>query len=724
MNENSEPAPVENIDDAVNNDAMSDNTGGNDIVTDNPNIPITDVLESELQNDDFASSETNEKVIEIEEPIMENVESHYDGSITSDISETTLGEEEQFIEINEELSVEIPIKKKTTKPRQKKETAGTTERENSELLNEHDFAVEEEEHELEPSVTKNYLSLSKAELIEKLEELVKNNQISKIKSDVSGIKVAYLNLSKAEKESHLSIHLANGGTKEEYIPEPDPLEDRFKNAFEIYKENKIRDDQEQEKTKTQNLQLKKQILEEIKQLINSDDSLKKTYDDFKALQEKWKLVGMVPRNEMEGLWNNYHFLVEKFFEKVKINKELKDLDLKKNLEAKISLCEKVEELLLEKSITKTFKLLQKYHDEWKEIGPVIQDKKDEIWERFKNVSDNINQQRREYYESLHKEQENNLLAKTALCEKIEDINTIEISNSNEWKEKTEQVLEMQKLWDSIGRAPVKFNDEVWERFRTAINVFFHNKKDFFGELKDQQLNNYNLKLGICAQVEGLLDTNNWKQATNEVIKLQQDWKNIGPVPKRYSDKVWKKFRTVCDDFFAKKSAYFSNIHGIEQENQKKKEELLERVINYQISSDKKENLENLKNFQREWVEIGFVPMDVKEKLHNEFKNAINALMNKLKISSTEVSTINYKNRIENIQNSPDSKNTLYKERIFFEGKLNKLKSEILQWENNLGFFASSKKADLLKEEFEKKIQNAKQEQALLEAKLKLLRSKD
>jgi hypothetical protein len=630
---------------------------------------------------------------------------------------------------SEKLSAEImntednprePVKAKAKSPKTKKSTENEPDGPN--LLSAHDFTGEDDEHEIELAVLINYSTFSKIELIEKLEKLVKDPHINKIKSDITGIKIAYLDLLKREKQEHLNLHLANGGTKEEYIPENEPLEERFKYAFEIYKENKLRDDQEQEKIKIQNLELKKQILEEIKLLINSEDSLKKTYDDFKSLQDKWKQVGMVPRSEMEGLWNNYHFLVEKFFEKVKINKELKDLDLKKNLEAKISLCEKAEELLLEKSITRCFKLLQKYHDEWKEIGPVILDKKDEIWERFKNVSDKINEQRKEYYESLHGEQENNLLAKTALCEKIEEINAIEISSLNDWKEKTDQVLEMQKLWDSIGRAPIKFNDEIWERFRKGVNTFFNTKKDFFGELKDQQLNNYNLKIDICVQVESLVNSSNWRQATNEILKLQKDWKYIGAVPKRVSDKVWKRFRKACDEFFKRKSEYFSNIQGIENENKNKKEEIIERINTYEVSSDKKENLESLKNFQREWLEIGFVPIDAKEKLQFEFKKAINNLMDKLKISSTEVSTMNYKNRIENMQNTSDAKNVLYKERVFIEGKISKLKSEILQWENNIGFFASSKKANLLKEEFEMKIQGAKQELALLEAKLKLLKN--
>ncbi len=642
--------------------------------------------------------------------------------ITTEEPLITATKVDSVTEMTEPILIKNPERTSLLEPIQQEEEEKTENVDKAELLTEHDIFGEEEEHEIEPTQNIQYSTFTKLELIEKLEELVKTNHISQIKFDVTGIKVSYLALTKEEKQSHLDAYLANGGTKEEYIPDTDVLEERFKNAFEVYKEIKIRDDQEQEKIKTQNLELKKQILEEIKQLINSDESLKKTYDDFKALQEKWKQVGMVPRSEMEGLWNNYHFQVEKFFEKVKINKELKDLDLKKNLEAKIILCEKAEELLFEKSISKSFKLLQKYHDEWKEIGPVVMDKKDEIWERFKTVSDNINQQRREYYESLHNEQQNNLMAKTALCEKVDEINSSEILSSNDWKEKTDQIIEMQKLWDSVGRAPLKQNDEIWERFRKGINNFFDTKKEFFGELKDQQTNNYNLKLDLCAQVEALLENTNWKQSTNEILKLQQEWKKIGPVPRRYSDKVWKRFRGACDEFFTKKNAFFSNIHGVEQENQKKKEELLEKVNSYEVSAEKSENLANLKNFQREWVEIGFVPIDVKEKLQNEFKKAISTLMDKLKISSSEVNTMHYKNRIESIQNSPDSKSTLYKEKIFIEGKLSKLKSEILQLENNLGFFASSKKADLLKEEFEKKIQGAKHEAALLEAKLKLLRN--
>ncbi|HOY32052.1 MAG TPA: DUF349 domain-containing protein [Bacteroidales bacterium] len=641
----------------------------------------------------------------------------------AEIIQTT--ESEKVISVTPEVTDPAHSEHKRNKPG--KRAAGTKstkakKSDDDELLSDKEFSAEdtenEEENENEEIVS--YSTLPKEKLVELLENLVRDHEINKIKARVSGIKVAYINFLKKEKQEHLERHLADGGSKEEYIPPADPLEERYKAAFDMYKEKKALYEIEQEKIKLKNLELKKQILEEIKQLISSEDSLKKTYDDFKNLQDKWRQIGQVPRIEIEGLWNNYHFLVEKFFEKVKISKELKDLDLKKNLELKIQLCEKAEELLLEKSITRSFKLLQKYHDEWKEIGPVMQDKKDEIWERFKTVSDNINDQRKDYYTKLNTEQENNFLAKSALCEKIEAINTEEITNSNEWKIKTEQVLEMQELWENIGRAPVKHNDEIWERFRNAVTIFFTNKKEFFGELKEQQLTNYNQKLDLCNQAEALVNNTNWKQSTTEMLKLQQEWRKIGPVPKRYSDKIWKRFRTACDEFFTKKSSYFANIKEIEKENLKKKEELIDRMNSFEFTENKNENLEALKNFQREWMEIGHVPMDNKEQLQNTYRKVVNQLMEKLKISSVEINTLTYKNRIENLQNSPEAARALSYERMQLEGKINMLKNDIKLWENNIGFLASSKKGNLLKEEFENKINNTKQELALLEAKLKML----
>lgn len=570
----------------------------------------------------------------------------------------------------------------------------------------------------EPEI--DYSLLTKDQLLEKLEEAVSHDDISRVKNRIAAIKVEFLRIIKDEKQAAADAFVANGGKPEEYIPVPDPAEEKFHQVFEVYKVKKARFNELFEKQKQENLAAKMQVLEDLKVLVNSEETLKRTYDEFKALQERWKNIGQVPRTEINNLWQNYNFLVERFFDKVKINKELKDLDLKKNLEQKILLCERAEELLLSNNVHQSFKLLQKYHDEWKEIGPVPQDKKDEIWERFKTVTDRINQMRKEYYSSMQEEQENNLLAKAALCEKVEALLSQEISNMQAWKEKTTEVSEMMKLWQAIGRAPAKENDEIWARFKKSINQFYSLKKEFFGGLKEQQTNNYNLKVNLCLQAEALKTSTNWKATTNDFLKLQQEWKKIGPVPRKYSDKVWKRFRAACDEFFHAKAHYFSNINQMEAENAQKKRDLIKQVDEFPIGDDKKSNLEALQNFQRQWMEIGHVPIDQKEKLQNEFRNAINRLLDRLKISSTEASALQYKNKLDAMQSSPDSGKMMYRERNQIEGKISKLQSDILLWENNLGFLAASKNADILREEFERKIKSAREEVQLLKAKLKLL----
>jgi len=562
--------------------------------------------------------------------------------------------------------------------------------------------------------------LSKEELIETLNSLVQNENINDIKAKVALIKVAYLRVIREEKHQQYLKFIDEGGLKEEYVAVEDSTEIEFRTAFEIYREKKNKFNEEQEKIKLQNLELKLQILEDLKTLINSEETLKQTYDDFKLLQEKWKEIGQVPRTENNNLWQNYHFLVEKFFDKVKINKELKDLDLKKNMEAKILLCEKAEELLLEQSIIISFKKLQEYHDEWKSLGQVPIDKKDEIWDRFKTASDQINQRRHEYYETQHEQMESNLMAKNALCDKAEQIAGTECKTVNDWQNSTNEINELLKIWKTIGHAPKKQNDEVWLRFKTYLDTFYAVKNDYFNKVKDEQNNNLNLKIEICLQAEAIKERNDWKNATGELLKLQKKWKEIGPVPRRNHDKIWKRFRAACDDFFAKKDAFFSTINENEDNNLKLKEALIEKVKNFEFGENRNENLQNLKDFQREWTEIGHVPMKDKDRIHIEFRNIINGYFDKLRINSMEASAMNYKNKIDNIKENSDSKQIIYKEKMFISNKINKIKEDINLWENNIGFLAHSKQADLLKKEFEKKIESAKQEVILLEAKFKML----
>ena len=590
-----------------------------------------------------------------------------------------------------------------------------------ESKDEHTDSDEDEDEDEDEEFEAIYQNLSRSELVDLIENVVQEPDVQAIKVKVALIKVAFLQKEKDEQQAQYQAYLLEGGTPEEYSPAPDQLSERFQMAFNIYRENKQRYNEELEKQKLNNLEEKKRILEDLKVLINSEETLKKTYDEFKALQDQWKQIGMVPKSEINQLWQNYHFLVEKFFDKVKINKELKDLDLRKNLERKIELCEKAEELLIETSILKSFKQLQQYHEEWKEVGPVPQDKKDEIWERFKIASDQINERRRDYYNKKQGEFENNYLAKTALCEKAEKLVSHNPETLKQWQNRTSEVNELLRVWKTIGPAPKKVNNEIWNRFKTCLDSHFTSYKEFLAKLKEQQLDNYNLKLDLCAQAEAIKNSTDWRNTSLELMRLQKEWKSIGPVPRKHSDKIWKRFRSACDEFFHKKSEYFSSLSEVEEKNKLRKEEMIKSLKEFEFSANRSENLEILKNFQREWLEVGHVPIKDKDRLQNEFRAVINKHFEKLKIDANEISAISYKNRLESIKDKPDAGRMLNRERNALQANISKLQEDVKLWENNIGFLAESKNANILKVEFQKKIDQAKQEVALMEAKLRYLK---
>lgn len=566
----------------------------------------------------------------------------------------------------------------------------------------------------------DFSNLNKLELIEILEETVQDTDVVKIKDKVAAVKFNFLRICKEERDREMEQFILDGGDKENYEHVEDPLEIRFKAAFNIFRDNKNKYNEALEEQKVLNLQQKNAILEELKQLINSEETLKKTYDEFRALQDKWKEIGQVPASEITNLWNNYHFLIEKFYDKVKINRELRDLDLKKNLEAKIELCEKTEELLLEKSVIKSFKLLQKYHDEWKEIGPVPQEKKDEIWDRFKTATDKINQIRRDHYSKIQDEQQANYDAKVAICEKIDELMNENINSINAWQKKSVEVNELFKLWKSVGPAQKKQNDEIWNRFKGSMDLFFKNKKEFLSNLKEQQIDNYNRKLQLCIEAEALAESTEWRKATDAIKKLQEEWKKIGPVPKRHSDKIWKRFRSACDAFFTSKSEHFSGIKGVEEENLRLKRELLERIKAYELTPNRAENMEVIKGFQREWMAIGYVPMKYKDSIQDEYRKSIDAMFDKMKMTQNEISTAEYRSMVEGMKDDPESRDKVRRERNVLTNKITKLREEIIVLENNIGFFSNSKQSEIMRAEYEKKINRAKNDVKILEAKLKIL----
>lgn len=581
---------------------------------------------------------------------------------------------------------------------------------------------DDDEEDVEDDSLLNYETYNRKQLVELLEKVVAETDISLIKKKVANVRIEFEKKNKAYKEEAYKKYISEGGEAEAYAPADDILELRFRMAFEKFKQTKARFNEEQEKIKITNLALKNQILENLRSLIDTEEPLKRINDDFKALQDKWKAIGMVPKNEVTALWNNYHFLVEKFYDKVRIIKELKDLDLRKNLESKVAICEKTEDLLINFNLADSFKKLQQLHEEWKEIGPVPLDKKDEVWERFKAASDQINDRRREYYTDMQEEQNSNYAAKVALCESAEKLIVTNIESVKQWQDITDQLNELLKVWKSVGPAPRKVNDEIWIRFKGYLDTFFSNKKDFFTKLKDQQLNNFNLKLNLCVHAEALKTSNDWATTTKELIRLQKEWKEIGPVPRKQSDKIWKRFRAACDEFFNLKSEFFKHIHEQEDNNLKLKIDLLKLVQEFELGEDRNVNIETLKDYQRQWMEIGHVPIKDKDRLQNEFRTAINKHFEKLKVNTSEVSSNNYKAKYESLKEQPEATRIISRERSFLQNKMTELQEDIKIWENNIGFFANSKNTNLFKAEFEKKIERAKEELKSIEAKIKILRS--
>lgn len=584
-----------------------------------------------------------------------------------------------------------------------------------------------------------YDHFTKEEVVSTLEEIVRDEDINKIKKQVSLLKIRFLQLNKIEAEQkRLEKASANAAEepkmaeeaenaektdepKEEPVSEEQLLNDRFHAAFAKYKENKQKFIDRQEQQKAENLAAKQQLLDKLKELIESEISLKEIYDQFKAIQEEWKAIGPVPQANTNEIWQNYHFYVEKFFDKVRINKELRELDLKKNLESKIALCEKTEALLLEPSIFESFSRLQQYHNDWKEIGPVPEDKKEEIWSRFKNASDLINQKRREHYEQMAQEQESNYQAKLALCLRAEEVTNIDFSSMKQMNEAGNIASELLKTWRTIGPAPKQHNDEIWNRFKATLDNFFERKKESMQKIKDEQLDNYNRKVNLCIEAEAIAQRRDWKKATEELLNLQKEWKEIGFVAKKQSEAVWKRFRKACDTFFEAKQAYFSNIEANEQENMAKKEELIRKVAETPLADTREENLNIIKSFQREWTEIGYTPVAEKERLWKAFRAAIDKRFDLLRANETEMRKNNYQQHIQNILEDDNASDALKKERKFLQNKIAQLTEDVNLWSNNLGFFASSKNADLLKAQFEKKIESAKEEIRQLEEKLKLLK---
>lgn len=566
----------------------------------------------------------------------------------------------------------------------------------------------------------NYSLLSNADLVKVLSELVNGQNVNKIFHEVDEIKTQFYKKHKAEVLEKQKKFLASGGLEADFSPGINEDELNLKELLKKYKDIKFQLSQVHESEKIANLKRKFEIIEKIKGLVHNDESLNKTFNDFRDLQRDWYDIGMVPQKDLKSMWENFHYHVEKFYDYVKINKELRDLDLKKNLENKVSLCEKAEELNLETNVVNAFHELQKMHEQWREIGPVPKEQRTEIWDRFKEATSKINKKHHHYYQDLKEQQKKNLDSKTILCEKVEEIGGEKLEAHLSWAKKTKEILELQKVWKTIGFAPKKDNNKIYARFRSACDKFFENKRNFYSESMDNQMDNLQKKIKLCEIAEGVMNSENWKSTTDELIQLQKEWKTIGPVPRKQSDEVWKRFRAACDNFFNKKAEFISNSDMNYENNLKEKEKLIIEIEAFVPVDDQKINLKILNELQKRWMEIGFVPIKKKEAISQKYREAINNQYDKLDLDEHKKSILKFKNKLDNLAQKPSSDIKLRFEREKMMSRLQQLKSDISVWENNIGFFANTKKADAMVSEFAKKIQSAHDNIKLLEDKISIL----
>ncbi|MBR5864898.1 MAG: DUF349 domain-containing protein [Alistipes sp.] len=569
------------------------------------------------------------------------------------------------------------------------------------------------EEEEAPAVGDDISGLSEAELVTLFAAKIESEPVQTLRPIVEAIKIALYKQHRAKVDAEKRAFVEAGGDEAAFVPSVDEDEVRFKELFAVYRNERDKHIAMLEANKEENLKIKLAIIDELKELINSEENINTTFARFRELQQRWKEAGLVPQQNVKDVWETYNLYVENFYNYIKINRELRDLDLKKNYEAKLALCEQAEELALESQIVEAFRKLQKLHDEWRETGPVAIEFKESLWERFKEASSRINKRHQEHFETLKSEQMKNLALKQELCEKTEALLTREILTRKDWNKASEELLEIQKVWKTIGFAPKKDNNRIYERFRNACDKFFELKRNFYAGVKNEMEHNLALKQELCAEAEALAVSEDWKHATDELIALQARWKQVGPVARRHSDAVWKRFRAACDKFFERKSAHFSSVDSEHEQNLKLKLALIEEM---KAADVKAGGFEMVKEFQRRWSQIGFVPIKQKDALQKEYKAIVDGMFATLRSSERDRSMNRFKERVSNMKGG----NQLRSERERLYNKIKQMEQDIALLENNIGFFSKSKNAEALIADVREKIARSKRDMAELIEKVRLI----
>jgi hypothetical protein len=565
----------------------------------------------------------------------------------------------------------------------------------------------------------NYATLNKEQLIDELAKLVEQADVKTSRVKVRVIRDFFNDILNKENNVLLVDFLNGGGMKEEFTPPDSPLKDQFDALYGKFRGLEADDRKLRDKEMNANLATKKDILEQLRTLIENEENDRKVFERFHEIQNNWRQVGNIPPGEVAHIWRTYNHYTTLIYNHIKQHRELRDLDMKKNLELKTELAQKAEEFIAESSVKKAMDGVKALQNEWKQIGPVPKAQSDEIWNRFKAALDKVYERRNEYFGQLQEVQQKNLQLKQALIEKAEELAAKDVSSAKIAQELTNEVNILTDSWKSIGFAPKEHNDEIWKRFRGATKVFFDKRDDFYKEIKTEQHNNLKKKTDLCVQAEALQTSTDWKRTSNELIRLQQEWKAVGPIPKRYSDKLWARFRAACDAFFNSKQQHFGSLAESEGENLIKKNELIARIEALE-AGDPKATLTALNDLQNEWAAIGHVPMKEKDGLYKRYRAALDTKFDGLKSAGAELNSMRFKTKIDGMAGS-GSNDALRKERGHWMNKASKLKSDIITLQNNIEFFARSKNAEELRKNVENQINEAKKELKEVEDKLKMLR---
>ena len=567
--------------------------------------------------------------------------------------------------------------------------------------------------------SKNYKS--KAEIIERLKEIVGNDE-NPTKEELDHLKTSFYKLHIAEREAQQKAYLEAGGDPDKYVLVPDEAEDVFKAEMGVIKERRAKLFLQQEAEKQENLEKKLNIIERIKNMASSPEEANKNYNEFKELQQQWKDIKNVPADKANELWRNYQLYVEQYYDQLNLNREAREYDFKKNLGIKNHLCEAAEKLAEEPDVISAFHQLQELHQQFREVGPVAKELRDEVWTRFKAASTIINKRHQQHFDELRAKEEDNLVKKTALCEKVEDIVKDEHKGANEWEKLTKEIIDIQAEWKKIGFAPQKMNVKIFERFRAACDDFFSKKAAFFKEMKQRYNENIAKKQSLIEKAEALMESTDWKGTTDKMMALQKEWKTIGAVPKKAGDELWSKFLEACNKFFEARNAANAGTRNEERTNLDKKKAIISQLKEL-VEGNVDDLQEKVKGLVDEYAKIGHVPYKEKDKLYKQYHEVLDKLYDDLHVTTAKRRLDNFKSNLKNVVKRGED--ALDNERGRLMRRYEGLKQEINTYENNLGFLnASSKKGNSLIDEMNRKVQRLKDDMELIKQKIKTIDSEN